>query len=333
MKSFFGRKRKFRVLLQMNSKTAILNFAAGLTVGVGASYLGFIKKDLGKVVEEQTSTQLEFDRGLPKPISDVIKRNSYAVSFNKFTRNADWTIHKMNKFDPNHEKPDRQKSNFKEDRDLISNSDSIPLMWRTQITDFIKSGYDRGHLVPAANAWTQEDMDETFYLSNVSPQVGRGFNRGYWRRFEWYIRRVLTPLFDQVVVYTGPLYIPRLDSENSVTLTVKLIGNPPNIFVPTHFFKVILAKKESEYYHAAFVLPNEAIDHKKPLADFLTPIDVIERSSGFKFFDESKTKPLCSHVECAFPKLLKREASPDMPESDKVGSPSDHDDKQLVIPS
>lgn len=45
------------------------------------------------------------------------------------------------------------------------------------IADF-KSGYDRGHMVPAADAKiSQKAMDETFYLSNIAPQVGDGFNR------------------------------------------------------------------------------------------------------------------------------------------------------------
>jgi endonuclease G len=179
-------------------------------------------------------------------------------------------------------------------------------MWRTHLNDFLNSGFDRGHLVPAANSKTQKDMNETFYLSNVSPQVGP-FNRGYWSRLEWWIRRKLTPLFDEIIVYTGPLYLPKRDSENSATLVVKIIGAPPSIFVPTHFFKIILAKSGLHYYHAAFVLPNEPIDNGKPLMEFLTPIDAIARSTGIQFIKDSTAKPLCGHIECALTKILKRE--------------------------
>lgn len=47
-----------------------------------------------------------------------------------------------------------------------------------KLTEDFRSGYDRGHMVPAADAKiSQGAMDETFFLSNVAPQVGDGFNR------------------------------------------------------------------------------------------------------------------------------------------------------------
>ena len=66
---------------------------------------------------------------------------------------------------------DRSKSNFTED-------ESLPAMFRAKLQDYFRSGYDRGHMVPAADAKLSQDaMDETFMLSNIAPQVGVGFNR------------------------------------------------------------------------------------------------------------------------------------------------------------
>lgn len=66
---------------------------------------------------------------------------------------------------------DRSNSTFKED-------DSIPAQFRARLNDYFKSGFDRGHMVAAADVKnSQVSMDETFYLTNIAPQVGEGFNR------------------------------------------------------------------------------------------------------------------------------------------------------------
>lgn len=75
--------------------------------------------------------------------------------------------------------------------------------------DYRGSGYDRGHLAAAGNhQLNQEICDQTFLLSNISPQVGKGFNRDAWNRLEKYVRK-LTRVYKHLYVCTGPLYLPR----------------------------------------------------------------------------------------------------------------------------
>lgn len=110
--------------------------------------------------------------GFPGPVSDIVYRNAYVTSFNRRDRNPNWvaehlTAAKLKRGDD----VDRQKSTFKED-------DSIPPQFRAKLADYFRSGFDRGHMVPAADVKnSQVSMDETFYLTNISPQVGQGFNR------------------------------------------------------------------------------------------------------------------------------------------------------------
>jgi len=59
---------------------------------------------------------------------------------------------------------------------------------RSSLKDYCRSGYDRGHMVPAADqTFSQEAMNETFYLSNICPQNAH-LNRVYWSKIEKSIR-------------------------------------------------------------------------------------------------------------------------------------------------
>ncbi|CAJ0925823.1 7692_t:CDS:2 [Entrophospora sp. SA101] len=90
----------------------------------------------------------------------------------------------------------------------------------------------------------------------------------------------------------------------SLMKTIYVIGNPPNISVPTHFYKVILAIKNKNqkdidlnidkdsrdnddkiYALATFVLPNENIPSSTPISNFSVPLDALERTTGLTFFE------------------------------------------------
>ncbi|KAG0251994.1 nuclease [Mortierella polycephala] len=200
----------------------------------------------------------------------------------------------------------RGNSYFKEDA-------TLPDLYKAKLTDYARSGYDRGHMAPAADCKsTQTAMDETFYLSNIAPQVGEGFNRDYWAHFENFCRN-LTKKYKDVYVLTGPLYLPYQDpTDNKFYVKHEVIGNPPNIGVPTHFYKVILTDQgNGDITVGAFVLPNNTIKNEVPLTAFQVPVEAVERASGLKFFEvlERKAlKNLCQDTDCrimAHPKSLK----------------------------
>ena len=118
------------------------------------------------------------------------------------------------------------------------------------------SGYDRGHLAPAADfASNDKKMNDTFVLTNASPQLPR-FNRNVWLRLEEFVRKVASGQGRSVAssstdfetwVVTGPLWLPssttRHDSsgENIFHYSYEGIGKPPSLIaVPTHFYKVVV---------------------------------------------------------------------------------------------
>lgn len=75
------------------------------------------------------------------------------------------------------------------------------------LADYRGSGYDRGHLAPAADmAWSEEVMRDSFFLSNMSPQTP-GFNRGIWKRLEEQVREWAVANEEvtvATVLYSGP---------------------------------------------------------------------------------------------------------------------------------
>uniref|UniRef100_A0A1D1XKQ0 Endonuclease n=1 Tax=Anthurium amnicola TaxID=1678845 RepID=A0A1D1XKQ0_9ARAE len=260
--------------------------------------------------------------------NDLFVREAYIVSYNRRLRHPNWVLeHITEETLKRGEGVDRSKSRFLEDLD-------IPEKFRAKLTDYVKSGYDRGHMAPAGDAkFSQEAMDETFLLSNVAPQVGNGFNRDYWAHFEEFCRRlVYNEGFKDVYLFTGPAYLPKKDENDKWYVKYEMIGS---IAVPTHYYKVILAAKDDPskaggrfYALGAFLVPNERISDTTPLTVFEVSIDSLERTTGLTFLNEKIIKdaiPLCNAevskcIIVANPKHVKEELRSALPEPSKIKS-------------
>lgn len=234
--------------------------------------------------------------GSPLPIHDVETRQEFVSCYDRRLRVPSWVIEHLTPASRACEDGDRKRSFFKEDT-------RVPELFRSRLQDYFRSGYDRGHQAPAANArFSQQAMDETFYLTNIAPQVGAGFNRDYWAHFERFCRN-LVKTYPSVRIITGPLFLPRaVPGTNRSVVSYEVIGTPPTIAVPTHFFKVVVGEDARGSAVAAFVLPNAAISNDAPLADFEVPLDAIERAAGVEFMPKlplSRRRALCREVTCA----------------------------------
>lgn len=203
-----------------------------------------------------------------------IQRSCYSLDYDCRTRNASWVYERITS-ESLSGTVDRKNSSFKEDP-------AIPEPFRSTLSDFKGSGFDRGHLAPAADhTSTQEGMSETFYLSNMSPQNAQ-FNRGYWASLEKHVRD-LTKTYAVVEVFTGPLYLPEEDQDGTKWVRYQVIGKN-DVAVPTHFFKVLVLENSSgNKDYRAFILPNEPIDSKTPLIKFVVTLQKIEKAAGLIF--------------------------------------------------
>lgn len=204
----------------------------------------------------------EADFNLPFPVAEnqVLERPFYTLSYNKEHEQADWVAYKMYPF------PDslsvKRKDAFRPDPLIDGGSATLE--------DYKRSGYDRGHLAPAkALSFSKESMKESFFMSNMSPQVPM-FNRGIWRFLEAQIY-TWSKQSDSLYVVTGPVLNNPLGTigENQVS-------------IPHSYYKTIVRFKDGNATGIGFLLKNE----KSPESyfDFVTSIDSLEQVTGINFY-------------------------------------------------
>ncbi|XP_022908177.2 endonuclease G, mitochondrial [Onthophagus taurus] len=205
--------------------------------------------------------------------------DDYVLSYDRKTKVAHWVFEHLTSetVKPN-KAVDRALCNFMSD-------ESIHKYFRSENTDYKGSGYDRGHLAAAGNHKNhQKHIEQTFFLSNMAPQVGVGFNRDSWNRLEKYVRK-LTKVYQNVYCCTGPLYLPKKDVDGKKYIRYEVIG-ANNVAVPTHFFKILVGEAaDGGLEMEAYVMPNTVIDDNTPLSNFQVPPESVEKAAGLLFFD------------------------------------------------
>jgi endonuclease G len=194
---------------------------------------------------------------LPSSVQKLVVHRYYTLSYNEEKEQANWVAYKLTK--EMIEGRAVRKNDFREDPSVETGS--------AKLIDYKGSGYDRGHLCPAAamkiNA---EAMSESFYLSNMSPQVP-AFNRGKWKSLETKIRK-LTLKNDSLYVVTGPIF---KNSRGEI--------GPDKVCIPGYYFKVIYFPRQKK--SLAYLMPNCKIE--KDIDTFIVPLDSIERFSNIHF--------------------------------------------------
>ena len=150
-----------------------------------------------------------------------------------------------------------RKDNFKPDPLLPTETDLV--------NDYVGSGYDRGHLMPAKSnqCQTQSVQDECFYFSNMAAQTHR-LNAGDWKSLET-LTREIAAREDSVHIWAGNVG------------EIKRIGK---VAVPKQCWKVVYIKKTNEWIFFLFEndLSNpDGINNNKVLRED------IEKLTGLKF--------------------------------------------------
>ena len=135
-------------------------------------------------------------------LSNVRKYGDFVLSYDNRNKSAHWVFeHLTIESVADTAEVRRSKSDYYED-------EKVHPFFRASISDYKGSGFDKGHLAAARNhKKCQQDMNETFVLSNIAPQVGKGFNQNKWNDLENYIANQ-TKKYKNIYVCTGPLFLP-----------------------------------------------------------------------------------------------------------------------------
>lgn len=201
----------------------------------------------------------------------IIERGGYTLGYSNVHKTSLWVCEEITK--------EELAGNAKR-KNRFSPDPTIPSINRAELADYRNSGYDRGHLAAADNYKNDQGLnDETFFLSNISPQI-HSFNAGIWKKLEQQIRDWVK-LHGKIYVVTGPLYLENSQEAFRSISWSKFIGKN-NVGVPSHFYK-ILVRGEKDLSVLAFVIRHEAFSSKVELNTFLTSIDWIEEHSGINF--------------------------------------------------
>lgn len=204
---------------------------------------------------------LAADRPFPDPVRGEIplEKTALHISYNPEHKQANWVFYELGRNQLRN--CVQRNNNFRQDPEL-DNRDAASL------DDYRGSGYDRGHLSPAAdNKWSNSAMAESFLLSNISPQPPR-FNQGIWGRLENLVRAWALDK-GGLWVATGPVLQRGLPTigDNAVS-------------TPRAYYKVLVAQKTKETL--AILMP---ITANGDIAQYAVPVSVVEQQSHLNFHE------------------------------------------------
>lgn len=207
-----------------------------------------------------SSKDLEIPTLLTPRQQQIIRHTGYTVSYNKDTKLPNWVSYELT----------RAETKGKEKRSNRFIADPLVKGAIATNADYTRSGYDKGHMAPAADMkWSPVAMNESFYFSNMCPQHPQ-LNRRGWKKLEDKIRDWAV-VDSAIIIICGPV----------IKKQPKTIGKN-KVVVPQQFFKVILSPFVKPMRAIGFLFNNEqSVD---PLSAYVVTVDSIERLTNMDFF-------------------------------------------------
>ena len=225
--------------------------------GSEAAISGSIHVALGTPRDADPSDEYFLDEG------------AFVLSYSPEKRVPNWVAWQLDRTHLGHI---RRKDDFRSDLALPAR------FYRVRPSDYLHSGYDRGHMCPSADRQdSAEDNSRTFLFTNIEPQLHE-LNAGPWEQFEHYARRRAG---DGALLYVvaGGVF----------GASFPTIGN--GVAVPVANFKIIVVLRQGQVAKdvdestevLAALMPNQRGVGDRRWTEYLTSVDAIERASGYDF--------------------------------------------------
>ncbi|UER67586.1 DNA/RNA non-specific endonuclease [Borrelia sp. BU AG58] len=231
-----------------------------------------IAKD--KIQSPQGTIKLNEEHLLPRGhlTTQVLHKKYYSLGYAESARQAEWVAYLLKRemvelaLTLLKSKKIKRINKFFEDKEIKGIG--------PKLTDYLKSGYDRGHIVSSADmSFSKEAMIDTYFLSNISPQK-REFNSGIWLKLEKLVR--------EWTLLKGKVYII---SAGILTENKGFIGKS-KVLVPKNFYKIVLSLNNDDSYDiVSFIIPNEKAKDLN-LRNYVVSVHSIEKKTSIDFFSK-----------------------------------------------
>ncbi|MDR1526762.1 MAG: DNA/RNA non-specific endonuclease [Dysgonamonadaceae bacterium] len=237
----------------------------GFLLMIGFVITVFVAKqaiDRSETNTDSISTEkIEIPATIPGRQEQIITHIGYTVSYNSDWKIPNWVAYELTKEETEGVLP--RGNHFIPDPDIPSEQSATT-------EDYKNSGWDRGHMAPAADMkWSKQAMKESFYLSNICPQ-NKNLNGGIWKDLEEQVRNLATQR-GKIYVVCGPVVskLPQTIGSNKVA-------------IPDAFFKVLLQNNNDHWSAIAFLFANQS--GRQPLSTYAMSVEEMQIITGIDFF-------------------------------------------------
>ena len=267
-----AQRRRKRPSYKRNNKNSRKKLLASIIIAITAiagayNYRTELKSAVSDVlspmeyaVNEDSSDKLTLVKSPDTMPGQLVEYKGFTVSFNPELRIPNYVAYELTRGETGGDVA--RAGSFDRDTDV----EGCP-----EPSDYTRSGYDRGHMAPAADMkWDYDAMHASFYMTNICPQ-NHSLNSGGWKRLEEKIRD-WAERDSALVVITGPIVEPGHDRLKS------------GVAVPQKFFKAVLSPYTKPIRGIAFIYKNAG--GQKVIERQMVSIDSVESATGLDLFYE-----------------------------------------------